>query len=216
MKHRQWYAFVAMMLVIFAVMGCSAEDQQNASSNEQPKAQTDVNDVSALNWYMPKFQAIDHTGKSFTSKDVEGELWLTNVIFTRCNNVCPPMTANMSKVQSELKKEGINIKIVSFSVDPEYDQPEVLTEFAKKYHADLSNWHFLTGYSFEDIKKITEAAFKSNLTRTKGPTEEVPVMISHPSRFYLIDHEGKVRKFYDGLNPDSIVIASDIKQLQNE
>jgi len=178
--------------------------------------QEETNDVTSLNWYIPPFDAVDHTGEKFTLKNMEGDFWLADLIFTRCNNVCPPMTANLAKVQNELKKQGVEIKMVSFSVDPDYDQPKILTEFANKYQADLSNWYFLTGYSFQDIQKITETAFKSNITKSKGPTEEVPVLINHPSRFYLIDQKGKVRKFYDGLNPDPQKIASDIQQLQKK
>lgn len=199
---------------MFLILGCNTANPQHSQPNQQQQVQEESNDVTSLNWYLPSFQAVDHNGKPFTANDMKGKLWLVDLIFTRCNNVCPPMTANMAKIQQELKAQGVEIKIISFSVDPEYDTPQVLTQFAKKYHADLSNWYFVTGYSFEEINKITETAFKSNLTKSKGPTAEVPVMINHPSRFYLIDQNGKVRKFYDGLNPEPKEIARDIQQLQ--
>lgn len=213
MKMRPFLIILAIMVIL--LYGCSSTDTESITSDQLQQTQTEnSNDVTSLNWRIPAFNAIDHTGKPFSLKDVQGTVWLTDVIFTRCNNVCPPMTANMSKVQQELKKQGLDIKIVSFSVDPDYDKPEILTEFAKKYHADLSNWHFLTGYSYEYIQNITQTAFKSTLSKTEGPSPDVPIMISHPSRYYLIDQEGRVRKFYDGLQPDPQQIAKDIRELQ--
>lgn len=198
-------------VLIFFLVGCQSNDTQPQASQNQTEAQ---NDVSALNWKIPQFSATDHTGKKFTSEDLQKEkLWLVDTIFTRCNNICPPMTANMAKVQQELKKQNLDVKILSFTVDPDHDKPEVLKEFAEKYHADLNGWHFLTGYPLKKIQNISETAFKVEITHSKGPTEEVPLMVDHSSRFYLVNHEGKVLRFYDGLKPDGQQIAKDVKQI---
>lgn len=216
MKKIKWHLSILFLIVTMMVVGCSSTETKEPPSNEQTESgATQNNDVSNLNWRVPEFEAIDHTGKPFTSQQVQGKIWLTDVIFTRCNNVCPPMTANMAKIQQELKKQGVDVKIVSFSVDPDHDQPKVLEEFGNKYHADLSsNWHFLTGYTFEEIQELTQTAFKGTLSKTEGPTPEVPIMINHPSRFFLIDTERKVRKFYDGLQVDPQQVVKDIRELQ--
>ncbi len=211
----KWYIWIVISIFVFIVGGCNSTEPPQ-TENRQEVTQTASNDVTSLNWRIPEFKAVDHTGKAFTHKDVQGDLWLADLIFTRCNTVCPPMTANLSKVQKDLKEQGVDIKIVSFSVDPEYDKPEILTEYAKKYQADLSNWYFLTGYTYDEINQFTQTAFKGVLTKSKGPSPEVPIMINHSTRYYLIDGEGKVRKFYDGLQPDSKKIAEDIQQLQNK
>ena len=64
------------------------------------------------------------------------------------------MTSNMSQLQDLLVEEGIDIQLISFTVDPENDSPEVLKKYAESYEANLSNWSFLTGYEFETIKDL--------------------------------------------------------------
>lgn len=215
MKVKMMYGVGMLLLCISVTMGCSQNNPPPETSSQQSH-QDESNDISDLNWRVPDFTATDHTGNKLSLQDLKGDIWLVDLIFTRCNNVCPPMTANMAKVQQELQKQKLPVKIVSFSVDPDYDQPEILTAFAKKYNAQLTNWHFLTGYSLKDIQQLTQTAFKGTITQRKGPSEEVPIMVDHPTRFYLIDKQGKVRKLYNGLQPDPALIAKDVQQLQQE
>lgn len=210
--NRLWKSIWIYSLWAIVFVGCQSQvETQPPTSQSQTETS---NDVSALNWKIPSFSAVDHAGKKFTQEDLQkGKLWLVDMIFTRCNNICPPMTANMAKVQQELKKQNLDVKILSFTVDPDHDQPKVLQEFAKKYHADLNGWHFLTGYSLKEIQNISEGAFKTTVTHREGPTEEVPIMVDHSSRFFLVNDEGKVLRFYDGLKPDGQQIAKDVKQI---
>ncbi|SHE47966.1 protein SCO1/2 [Seinonella peptonophila] len=202
------------IMILFSISllltACSSQEQKESlTSNE--KQQT--NDVSDMNWHVPSFQAVDQNGQSFGLPQMKGKVWLADFIFTRCPNICPPMTANMSRVQKELKNQKLDVSIVSFSADPVYDQPEILKKFATKYSADLSNWSFLTGYSLTDVQKIVQTAFKGTITQQPGPSKEMPLLVNHPSQFYLIDGQGKVRKFYDGLRPNPKQIAQDIQEL---
>ena len=100
----------------------------------------------AKNWPVADFAYTDQNGESFGLQDLKGKVWVADFIFTNCDDVCLPMTANMKKLQEEVEKEGIeNIQFVSFSVDPTVDTPEILTEYGKQFSADFNNWHFLTG-----------------------------------------------------------------------
>ncbi|MBA4602709.1 SCO family protein [Thermoactinomyces sp. AMNI-1] len=198
--------------MIWAVAGCASNADTTAERNSGQTAAN--NDVSALNWQVPFFTYTNQDGETFGFQDLKGKIWLTDFIFTRCPNICPPMTANMLKIQNALKQAGMEAEIVSFSVDPEYDQPEKLKEFAKNYGADLNSWHFVTGYSFEEIQKLVKDTFKGAVSRQEGPSPDVPVLVNHPSQFYLVDQNGKVVKFYDGLRPDAGQIVNDIKVLQ--
>jgi protein SCO1/2 len=206
----------------FALAGCGqAQDHtghrhHGTAPDGQIARQTQNNDVSNLNWRVPDFTFTAQNGKPFGLKDLKGKVWLADFIFTRCPNVCPPMTANMARVQEHLKKAGVNVDIVSFSVDPDYDKPDKLTAFAQKHKTDLSTWHFLTGYKVEEIQKIAMEAFKGPIQQQKGPSPDVPILVTHPTQFYLIDGTGKVVKFYDGLKPDPEQILKDVKQLQGK
>ncbi len=163
------------------------------------------------NWPVSDFTHTDQNGESFGLKDLKGKVWVANLIFTHCEDVCLPMTANMKKLQDETKKEGIeNIQFVSFSVDPELDTPEILHEFGKGFNADFGNWHFLTGYSQAEIEQYALDTFK---TIVKKPEAEDQVI--HGTSFYLVDGEGKIMKDYSGLADIPMEqIIKDIKSLQ--
>jgi protein SCO1/2 len=105
--------------------------------------------------------------------------------------------------------------MVSFSVNPEYDKADVLKKFGTDHGANLTNWHFLTGYSFADVQKIGLEAFKGQIQKVES-NDPNTVLYNHPSQFYLVDQTGKVRKFYDGLKPDVKQIVADVKKIAAE
>lgn len=86
----------------------------------------------ALNYEIDNFSYQNQDGKTVSLKDLKGEIWIANFIFTSCDTVCPPMTAHMTELQKQVKEEGLDVRFVSFSVDPEVDSPDKLKEFAGK------------------------------------------------------------------------------------
>ncbi|MBA4496143.1 SCO family protein [Paenactinomyces guangxiensis] len=217
MRYRVRKIVIGLAALMLAVAGCSTSTEEKApnqaAANSSPQS---INDVSDLNWKVPDFTFTDQNGKSFGLKDLKGKVWLADFIFTRCPNVCPPMTANMAKVQKHLNQSGVDVSFVSFSVDPDYDKPAVLKKFAEEHNAILQNWTFLTGYKLEEIQPIAKETFKGNIIHQKGPSPDVPVLVNHPTQFYLIDGTGKVVKFYDGLKPNPEQILKDVKELQKK
>ena len=80
------------------------------------------------------FEFTNQHNEQVSLEDLKGEVWLAQFVFTNCTTVCPPMMFNMSKVENELIEEGVeDYKIVSFSVDPDVDTPEVLQEYLDMY-----------------------------------------------------------------------------------
>ncbi|MGG3738080.1 SCO family protein [Aeribacillus pallidus] len=157
------------------------------------------------------FEFTNQDGKPFGLADLKGKVWIADFIFTNCETVCPPMTFHMSELQKMVKEEGLeNVHFVSFSVDPEIDTPEILKEYASKFDADLSNWHFLTGYSQETIEKFAYEQFE---TYVKKPQNDDQVI--HGTRFFLINADGELVKDYSG-NADVPFdeIIDDLKKLQ--
>lgn len=166
----------------------------------------------AKNWDIEDFSYVDQAGKPFSKDDLKGKVWVSDFIFTSCEDVCLPMTANMVKLQQKLKDEGIsNVEFVSFSVDPEVDKPEVLKGFGDQFNVDYTNWHFLTGYSQDEIETFAMENFK---TIVKKPENEDQVI--HQTSFYLMDQDGKIIRDYAGLEgiPFDEMIKH-IKILQN-
>lgn len=90
------------------------------------------------------------------------------------------MTSNMTKLQQQLKDEGIkDVEFVSFSVDPEIDKPDVLKKYGDQFNVDYGNWHFLTGYGQEEIEQFALDNFK---TIVKKPEAEDQVI--HGTSFF--------------------------------
>jgi len=115
----------------------------------------------------------------------------------------------MVTLQEMMKEENLNAQLVSFSVDPEVDTPEVLTNYAAGYGADLSNWTFLTGYDFETIKELSIESFYADL-RQEPDSDQV----THVVRFYLVNPEGQVIKSYFGTDLGDIEsIVDDLKKV---
>lgn len=132
--------------------------------------------------------------------DLSGDWWLADFIFTNCETVCLPMTSNLSQIQEEIEVENIPIQFVSFSVDPDYDQPDVLKEYGEAYDVNFDNWSFLTGYDFEEIRKLSIKSFRAPLKEPTYGSDQV----THDNRFFLVNPEGKVVKSYDGVKKESI------------
>ena len=152
---------------------------------------------------IPAFDLVDQNSKQFTLENVQGNVWLADFIFTTCAGPCPIMTERMSTVQHDLI--GIDkLQFVSFTVNPDYDTPEVLKKYAKRFDADITSWSFVTG-KYEQIQELIANGFKM------GDEEEI---VFHSTRFALVDHEGNLRGYYSGTEPmDHENLTRDIHSL---
>lgn len=144
------------------------------------------------------FNLIDQNGNSFTEKELEGKIYVTDFFFTTCPTICPKMSDNLKNVYAAFKNDN-DIMLVSHSVTPEIDTPEILAEYAKKYDADRSKWVFLTGAKTE----IYELARKSYFVVTDEGTGDEHDFI-HTENFVLIDKEKRIRGYYDGTDEKEI------------
>ncbi|WP_281975094.1 SCO family protein [Halobacillus litoralis] len=183
--------YVVLLFTFLLLTGCGEIIEENMSEK------------------VKSFSYTNQNGKEVTSEDLKGGYWITDMIFTSCETVCPPMTGNMARLQQKLKENEIeNVKLVSFTIDPETDTPDRLKEFADKYNVDYSNWDFLTGYEFQEIKEFSILSFKNLVDYSKDTG------FIHGTNFYLVTPEGKVIKSYDGLKASSTeAIVNDLKTL---
>ncbi|GIO19344.1 SCO1 protein [Oceanobacillus oncorhynchi subsp. incaldanensis] len=141
--------------------------------------------------------------------ELKGEWWIADFIFTNCVTVCLPMTSNMSQLQDLLQEEGMDVQLISFTVDPENDTPEVLKKYADSNGAELENWNFLTGFNYETIKDLSEGSFRSELHENPGSDQ-----LTHGIRFFLVTPEGEVIKNYYGMDMKEVeTIIDDLKKV---
>src|SRR5213594_3745349 len=97
----------------------------------------------------PEFALTSQAGASLRLAELKGQVLLVSFIFTTCNGTCPATTHRMSHVQQTLRERGLNkrgrIRLLSITLDPVRDTPEVLRQYMKLYDLDPTNWTFLTG-----------------------------------------------------------------------
>lgn len=159
------------------------------------------------------FSFTTQDNETLSLADLEGKWWIADFIFTNCETVCLPMTHHMSLLQDRLKEEGISLQLVSFSVDPDYDSPEVLKAYGEDFNADFTSWTFLTGYDFQTIKELSIKSFRALLKEPDFGSDQV----THDVRFFLVDPTGTVVKGYNGTLKENIeVIIEDIVTLEQE
>ncbi|QQK76664.1 SCO family protein [Salicibibacter cibarius] len=108
-------------------------------------AADDGTDLSESELYVNDFSFMKQDEETITNEELKGTYWVANMVFTRCPTVCNMMTPNMASLQVDLQEQGLEILIVSFTVDPDFDDPEQLQSYGENYNADFDSWHFLTG-----------------------------------------------------------------------
>jgi protein SCO1/2 len=147
---------------------------------------------------VPDFQLTTQAGTPFSSKELRGRIWVADFIYTTCPGPCPLMSAKMRRLQSS----DPNLLLLSFSVDPEHDTPEILAAYAKRFNAG-QNWYFLTG-ARDTLQMLSRQAFKlSDLGMT------------HSTRFVLVDGKGQIRGYYGTSDEDGVgKLLADVRRLQ--
>ena len=143
----------------------------------------------------PEFQFTAQDGSAVSSADFKGKIWVANFIFTRCAGPCPIMTTRMAALNQALGGKTQDVELVSFTVDPDYDTPEVLKEYGKQVGATPERWKFLTGPK----DQIETTVMKGFLQALAKEPSGAPV---HSTRFVLVDRDGWIRGFPDGNDPE--------------
>ena len=141
-------------------------------------------------WPVPDFTLTERTGQTVKLADFAGQVWVADFFYTTCPGPCPMMSSRLNKVQEVLGTEP-GLRLVSISIDPEKDTPEVLKLYAGKFHA-TDRWLFLTGPK-SDIYTLARDGFKLPLAEPEKPGGQ----IIHSTRLILIDQTGTVRGFYE-------------------
>lgn len=141
------------------------------------------------------FALTDERGQPFGEAALRGQVTLVSFIFTRCDTICPVTTMKMAKLQEKTFDVRSRIKLASFSVDPAYDTPPRLTEYAQRYQADPARWRFVTG-PVDAVRALIEGPFMNSMA-SEGVTPSGAPAISHSGYFLLIDQQAHIRGAYD-------------------
>lgn len=154
---------------------------------------------------IPSFELLNQDSLLISSDELKGKIYVVSFFFSRCGTVCPVITRNQKAVQEEFKGNEF-VKIVSISIDPMYDSPRILKQYASDNDLDLNQWFLFTG----DKKYIYDLAIKGY----KLPVADASVYDAsitnpdetfiHSEKLLLVDTNGFVRGIYDGTLKDEI------------
>ena len=187
--------WVVLGVIIIAIAGINLW----SAFDTKPEVLTEAVAVS-----VPDFNLTNQQGEPLGLSDMAGKIWIADFIFTNCPTICPAMTQDMARLQSEFVADPVYF--VSFSVDPERDTADILSRYAKAYGADDKRWHFLTGDKAH-IYQLAEQGF-SLAAGHKGSE------ILHSPRFVLVKADGNIYDYYDSRSKPAMVrLRRDVKTL---
>lgn len=165
---------------------------------------------------VPAFELTSQDERRVTREDLRGQVWVAEFMFTSCAGICPMMMRNMQAVHASVKDEpgAEALRLVSITVDPEHDTPEVLRAYAADHGAEGEPWLFLTSDQRDAIWRLSEQGFMLGVQEAP----ENPLMpINHSGRFVLVDREGRIRGYYSGTTPEGRdALVADLKRLLDQ
>ena len=149
------------------------------------------------------FHLTNQSGVAIGAGDLRGRIWVGDIIFTRCPGPCVRMTTTLRALQDRLA--GLpDVALFSLTADPEFDSPEVLARYARRFGADTNRWQFLTGSKAEIYRLATRdllLVVADNATNNSAPPED---LFLHSTRLVLLDAEGRLRAAFDGEDTNSV------------
>jgi protein SCO1/2 len=152
---------------------------------------------------MPAFRLTDQDSRPTTPETLRGQVWIADVIFTRCAGQCLIMSGHMKDLQASLPP-GSLVKLVSFTTDPDFDTPAILKKYAARFGADDGRWIFLTGDKAA-LRQATVMGMKLTvMDKPPGERDNESDFFIHSAKFVLIDQSGNIRGYYDGETPEAV------------
>ncbi|ANQ48655.1 SCO family protein [Flammeovirga yaeyamensis] len=154
---------------------------------------------------IPEFEFLNQDSTKFSNKNLEGSIYVADFFFTSCPDICKAMTSSMLRVQERFKNEK-ELQLVSFSIDPSYDTPKVLSSYAERHGIDTNRWNLLTG----DKQTIMDLGQCGFYITAKEVMTGKSASLSHSDKLILVDKQKRIRGIYSGTDQD------DVKRLLTE
>jgi protein SCO1 len=149
-----------------------------------------------------KFHLIERTGKPVSESNLASQVWIAAFTYTKCPAACPRISAQLSGLQGRLSSTGV--RLVSISVDPEHDTPEVLQQYATRFKADSDRWWFLTGPK-TDVYRLILDQFKLSVSPNSEADRRAGAEdVSHSSRLVLVDRGNQIIGIFDSTDPAAV------------
>jgi cytochrome oxidase Cu insertion factor (SCO1/SenC/PrrC family) len=143
------------------------------------------------------FRLTERGGQTVTGNDLRGKVWVASFVFTRCTGPCPQVSGTVARLQHEFQDQP-DVRLVTFTVDPERDDPAELSAYAEHFQADPQRWLFLTGKQ-DDVYRLLREGFRVPVEQNQGEARQPGSEVMHSPRLVVVDRHGWVRGYFDGV-----------------
>jgi protein SCO1/2 len=161
-----------------------------------PTLLDDDNPYASL--YLPPFTLTDSNGNTIDESILDGKYTVVDFFYTSCPLICPGMSAAMREVQNETA--DTDLQLLSISIDPEIDTPEIIKRYAEAFKADPDRWRFTTG----NMEMITILLMGMNFDLGELNSDDGFRNIDHPATLILLGPDRHVIKLYRYADPDQL------------
>lgn len=159
---------------------------------------------------IPEFSLSNQNGQAVSRETIKDKVYVASFFFSTCPGICPAIRSKLAKVQDAFRDNN-NVMILSHSIRPTTDTPEVLQRYAKKNGVVSGKWHLLTGTQ-QDIYQLAREAYFAN--EDLGNIKDLNDFL-HTENLLLIDSNQHIRGIYNGLSQSSVNnLISDIATLE--
>ena len=190
----------------FLFMSCGGKEEKLPIFGQREVAGTDT-----VYHTIAPFAFVDQDSLWVTNNTFKDNIYVADFFFTTCRTICPIMKRQMLRVY-EATAEMPDVKILSHTIDPEYDTVALLHDFAERLGVESKRWHFVTGVK-DSIYKIAQTSYFA--TAMEDKTE--PDGFIHSGAFLLIDKKQRIWGKYDGTKEEDVNRSIiDIKKLRRE
>lgn len=187
----EWIVWGALLLTILVIVVAFARSRTNAYHPEGASSrpgQIDLRPIAQL----PDFTLTNQDAHPVSLADLRGNVWVGDIVFTRCAGPCPVMTQRMSELQA-LFPPAAPVKLVTLTTDPEFDQPPQLKAFGERFKANFASWNFLTGTKAEIARVAADGMKLAAVEKNPAERESVQDLFIHSTLFVLVDKQGRLR-----------------------
>lgn len=208
MKFNKLFTLSLITLYILCI-GCEVKEDNNKSGAKSGLPYIGQHDIvyesteeynagDTIFHTVPDFEYLTQDSTFLSSVDINDKVWIAKFFFTHCPTICPPMTSAMKEVNSSLSEYSDELVFLSFSIDPDRDDPARLRLYMDRHEIKADNWYFLTGNEAA-THRLGVQGFQILAQADKNS----PGGFAHSPNFVLVDKQQHVRGIYDGLDPES-------------
>lgn len=184
----EWAVLGGILFVVLAIVAAYVRERQRAPTAHFPVI-AQVADFTLTNQFTQPVRL----------GDLRGQVWVADIIFTRCPGPCATMTKRMSELQAMLPTNA-PVKLVSLTTDPAHDTSAALARYAERFGADASRWQFLTGSKADLVKLAVNSLKLTALDKEEAKRTSPDDLFIHSTIFVVVDKQGRLRAVFESLD----------------